>query len=177
MPTFRQPVAWGAFEEFLDVGTATEAVAEGDLAAGDSVSTVFYDASAGSLTFKRAAGSSLAIGSFTELLTIDAAASTMSSTYIPGDVMMLAISVYVVATIPDALVFTVTTEVTGFSYALAGSVSADAGSSDQGNSGCPQVRSTSSAQRVVITPFVTPSSNAGRVRIAAYWLRPMAPTA
>ena len=176
MPTIRQPVAWASVEEFLDVGTATEAVAEGDLAAGDSISTVFYDASAGKFSFKRAAGSLLALGSFSELLTIDAAATTMSANSIPGDAMVLAVSVYVVVEIPDAIVFSVTNEISGIGYALSGSVSAAAGSSDQGNNGCPQKRQSSSTQRIVITPLVTPSTNAGRVRIAAYWYLPTAPT-
>ncbi|MBI2922053.1 MAG: hypothetical protein HYY18_13290, partial [Planctomycetes bacterium] len=142
---------------------------------GDSVSTVFFDASAGKLEFKRAAGALLALGSFSELLTIDAAPTTLSTNSLPGNAMVLAVSVYVAVTIPDASAFWITNEYTGGHYD-SGGVTSTAGSSDPGNNGCPQPPVSTSAQRIVITPNATPSTNAGRVRIVAYWFLPTAPT-
>ena len=176
MPTLRQSTAWTVSEDSLIVGTTSEAVSTGDFAAGDSTSELVFDASGGSLKLKRTSGAFLTLGSFSELLTIDAAASTMTTATIPGDAMIFAVSVYVVVEIPAAIVFTPSTELTGQLFANSGSVSAAAGSSDLGNSTCPQAAQTSSAQRVVITPLVTPSSNAGRVRIVAWWMVPTAPT-
>lgn len=177
MPTLRQPLVGVASEEFVDVGTVTDAEATGDLTAGDSTTALVFTASSGDLVLRRGSGAKLTIGTFSELLTIAAAAFTDTASTIPGNAMVLAASVRVVTSIPGTSTFTVTGTPGGGPYLRTGSCSSTAGSTDPGNGGCPQTPQTSSAQSIRITPDATPSAGTGQVRIVAYWWAITAPTA
>ena len=177
MPTLRQPLVGLAAEEYLDVGSATEASAPGDLAAGDSTSTLLFTAASGELLLRRDSGAKLTLGTFSELLTIVADVFTDTASTIPANAMVLAVSVRVVTVIPGTSNFTVNGALGGGPYIRAGSVSSSAGSTDPGNNACPQAPASSSATSIRITPDTTPSAGTGEVRIVAYWWVPTAPTA
>ena len=148
----------------------------GDIAAGDGTSTFFYDASAGAISIVRNHGAKLVWGTFTELLTIAAAASTDTSATLPAHAMTFAVSVRVVTSIPGTTNITVTNAASARSYARSVVVSSTAGSTDPGNEACPLTPQSASAQAIRITPDVTPSGGTGQVRLVASWCVPVAPT-
>lgn len=175
MPTVRQPLAGVASAESLRVGSVTDALSTGDIAAGSDVSSLFFDASAGEYAIRRANGAKLTFGSFTELLTIAVAASTDTASTIPAEASVFGASVRVVTSIPGTSTFSVSNPTAGVVYSTA-PVSSTAGSTDPGDDNCPHGPVSASGMAIRITPDVTPSAGTGQVRVVAYWYVPTPPT-
>ena len=174
MPTVRQPLA-GVATDSLRLGSVTDALSTGDIAAGDDVSSLIFDASAGEYAIRRANGAKLTFGSFTELLTIAVAAYTDTTSTIPAEASVFGASVRVVTSIPGITNFSVSNPTAGVAYSTA-PVSGTAGSTDPGDDNCPHGPVSASAVTLRITPDVAPSAGTGQVRIAAYWYLPTPPT-
>ena len=108
-----------------------------------------------------------------ELLTIAAAATTDTTMDIPLNAVVRGVAVYVVTVIPTAATFTVigATSTTVFNTAAVGVA---AGSSDVGNQNTPY--KNGAAQKIRITPNVSPAAATGQVRIVLMYEIPSAPT-
>jgi hypothetical protein len=117
-------------------------------------------------------GQALAIKSLTELTTIAAAASTLTTIQIPAGAIVFAVSVRVTVAIPTATTFTVTGNTTGTFHTAA--VSTAVNSTDKGTAAGAFYSATT--QSVKITPNATPASNAGRVRVTIMYLESTPPT-
>lgn len=111
-------------------------------------------------------GASLAVNSLTELTTIAASATTLTSMQIPAGCILLAVSVRVITSIPTASTFTVTGNSSGtFNTAAVGS---SAGSTDPGTAAGAIYNA--SAQAIKFTPNSTPGAATGSVRTTIFYL-------
>lgn len=113
------------------------------------------------------------VKSVNELLTIAAAATTVSVTSIPAGAILLAVSPRVTTVIPTAATFTITTSVGGTTLTTA-AVSTAAGSTDKGTAAGASYRAA--ATTVTITPNLTPGAATGVVRLTFYYLEVTPPT-
>jgi hypothetical protein len=118
-------------------------------------------------------GQSLAVKSLTELTTIAAAATTTTTIQIPGNAIVLAVSVYVQTAIPTATTFTVGDSGSAARYSTA-AVSVNLGSSDKGTKAGAYYNA--SALGILITPNGTPAANTGRVRVTIHYIEVTVPT-
>jgi hypothetical protein len=127
----------------------------------------------GQLSTGLANGQQISYKSLTELTTIAAAAYTDTTIQIPANVIVKAVSVRVVTTIPTATTFTVkgASSTTTFNTAA---VSTAAGSTDKGNLNCPY--NNTAAQKIRITPNATPGSATGQVRVTVWYEDSIAPS-
>ncbi len=118
-------------------------------------------------------GQQISYKSLTELTTIAAAATTVTTIAIPANVIVKAVQVRVTVVIPTAATFTVigNTSTTAFNTAA---VSVAAGSTDKGNLNCPY--GNVAAQTIRITPNATPADNSGRVRVTIWYEDSVPPT-
>lgn len=169
MPTVRDPLPGLGSPESLAVGTVAGPSATGDFSSGTSDFALVFDASEGAWEIRQKNEAKLTFGSFTELLTILDSAFTDTSSTIPANAIIFAITVRVVTTIPDASEFSITTAVGGNGFNVGGGVSTSAGTTNTGNHNCPKAPDATVAQSVRITPNVTPTSATGEVRVVAWW--------
>jgi len=111
-------------------------------------------------------GQQISYKSLTELTTIAAAATTVTTISIPANVIVKAVSVRVTTAIPTATSFTVigNTSLTAFNTVA---VAVAAGSTDKGNLNCPY--NNGAAQTIRITPNLTPADASGRVRVTLWY--------
>jgi hypothetical protein len=127
----------------------------------------------GQLSTGLANGQQISYKSLTELTTIAAATYTDTTIQIPANVIVKAVSVRVVTTIPTATTFTVkgASSTTTFNTAA---VSTAANSTDKGNLNCPY--NNGAAQKIRITPNSTPGSATGQVRVTVWYEDSIPPT-
>ena len=117
-------------------------------------------------------GASLTVNSLTELTTITASATTLTSIQIPAGCIVLAIPVRTVTTIPTATTYTVTGNSSGtFST---GGVGTTASNTDPGTAAGAFYNA--SAQAIKFTPNSTPGSGTGQVRVTIFYLTATPPT-
>jgi hypothetical protein len=117
-------------------------------------------------------GQKITFRALTELTTIAASATTLTTIQIPAGAIVFAVSVRVTVAIPTATTFTVTGNTTGTFHTAA--VSTAANSTDKGTAAGAFYSAT--AQSVKITPNSTPASNTGRVRVTIHYLEVTPPT-
>ena len=115
---------------------------------------------------KISSGQKITFRTLSELLTINAAATTDSAITLNTNAIILAVSVRVTVTIPTAATFTVTGTSSGTTFSTA-AVSTASGSTDVGTASCPY--KNGAGQLVRITPNLTPATNAGRVRVTIHY--------
>ena len=127
----------------------------------------------GQLSLGLTNGQQISYKSLTELTTIAAAATTVTTISIPANIIVKAVSVRVTTIIPTAATFTVTgnTSTTVFNTAA---VAVAEGSTDKGNLNCPY--NNGAAQTIRITPNATPADNTGRVRVTIWYEDSIPPT-
>lgn len=106
-------------------------------------------------------------GAVSELLTINAAASTDTTMTIPANAVVYGVSVRVTIVIPTAATFTVTGAVSTTAFQTGASVSTAADTTDAGTKTCPYLNTA--AQSIRITPNAQPANNTGRVRITIHY--------
>ena len=126
------------------------------------------------LTVSPGSGATMQIKEVTESLTIAAAPTTTAVMTCPAFSTILGISVRVTTVIPTATTFTVTNGL-GSQFNVS-PVSTAAGSTDQGNRGCPLFIDNAADQAVIITPDVQPAAGTGVVRLTMYYLQFTPPT-
>lgn len=119
-------------------------------------------------------GQTFSSGMITELLTIAAAATSVTTMSLPLNALILAVSVRVTTVIPTAATFTVTGNTSGTQFDKAGGVLVAAETTDVGTANCPY--SNGAAQTVRITPNLSPAANTGRVRVVIWYYQIAAPT-
>lgn len=120
-------------------------------------------------------GQSFALQSKTELLAIAAAATSSTTFTVPAGAVVYAVSVRVTVAIPTAATFTVTINGTGGLKTFnTVAVPVAINTTDAGTAAGAAYQGTT-AQSVVITPSATPGTNAGRVRVTAYYYLPVVP--
>jgi hypothetical protein len=127
----------------------------------------------GSVISGGANGQTLAILALTELLTIAAAATSVTTLSIPAGAIVLAVSVRVTVVIPTAATFTVIGNTTTTVFDTA-AVSTAVNSTDRGTAAGAFYNA--SAQTVRITPNLTPGANTGRVRVTVFYFSSTPPT-
>lgn len=118
-------------------------------------------------------GERFAVHTVEELLTIAAAASTNTVLDIPAGVVVLGVAVRVTTAIPTAATFTVTGATTATAFNTA-AVAVALNSTDAGVAAGSYYNAT--AQKVKITPNLTPGANTGRVRVALVYYKITPPT-
>jgi hypothetical protein len=117
-------------------------------------------------------GQNLQSKALTEATTIAASDATVTSIEIPKDAVVLAVSVRVLSSIPSATEFSVgvTGAATRYGGALSNAVDVkNPGTSDYG-------RYYGASTCILITPDVTPSSNAGKIRVTIHYIEVTPPT-
>lgn len=130
-------------------------------------------APAGLLSLGLANGQQVSTNYVTELTTIAAAATTDTAFQIPANVIVKGCSVRVTTAIPTAATFTVTGATSGTVFNTA-AVSTAANSTNKGNLNMPY--NNGAAQKVRITPNLTPADNTGRVRPTCWYEDIVPPT-
>ena len=118
-------------------------------------------------------GQQISYKSLTEVIIIDAAATTDTVIQIPTNVIVKAVSVRVIVAIPTAATFTVT-GVTSTTTFNTGAVSTVVNTTNKGNLNCPY--NNEAAQAIRITPNLTPASNSGSVRVTIWYEDSIPPT-
>lgn len=125
-------------------------------------------------------GESSRMGSLTELVTIAAAATTTTATFLlPANSVIRAVVGRVTVAIPTAATFTVGDATTAARFASAIAVAINTtfvGLTHVGTAGVAGPRQPSAAQ-IVITPNLTPGTNVGRLRLTVFFETFVAPTA
>ena len=149
----------------LDVGGAGDALIVRD--AANVVAVKNADAAQEFRTYGGYGGFA-AIKAASELLTIAAAATTDTAMDLPANAIILAVSVRVTVLIPTAATFTVIGATTSTAFQTGASVAVAAGTTDAGTKACPYLNAT--AQKVRITPNLSPGDTSGRVRVTVYYL-------
>uniref|UniRef100_A0A6M3LIW2 Uncharacterized protein n=1 Tax=viral metagenome TaxID=1070528 RepID=A0A6M3LIW2_9ZZZZ len=114
------------------------------------------------------------VESVTELTTIAAAATTDTAIDIPANCIVLGVSVRVTTVIPTAATFTVTGATSSTAFQNGVSVSTAATTTDSGMKSCPYLNTA--AQKVRITPDLSPANNTGRVRVTVHYIQVAAAT-
>ena len=118
-------------------------------------------------------GQSINFDSLTELTTIAAAATTDTTFSLPAGAVIYGVSVRVTVVIPTAATFTVTGATSGTVFHTA-AVAVAANTTDAGTAAGAYYNGT--AQKVRITPNLTPAANTGRVRVTAHYYTITPPT-
>ena len=123
---------------------------------GDTAQTILYAADGYSFVFRQEAnGQEVKLRTVTELLTIAAAATSVTTMEIPLNAVVFAVSVRVTTVIPTAATFTVTGNTSGTQFDVAGGVSTVVNTTDVGTALCPY--KNGAAQTIRITPNLTPA--------------------
>lgn len=108
----------------------------------------------------------------TELTTIAAAASTNTTIQIPVNALVFAVSVRVTTAIPTAATFSV--GVSGATTRYGTGISTSINTTSPGT--LDALRYYAGATAIVITPNLTPATNAGRVRVTIHYIEVTPPT-
>lgn len=116
-------------------------------------------------------GQVLSVLQASELLTIAAAATSTTTMLVPANAIVLAVSVRNTVAIPTAATYTVKLGATEFNTVA---VPVAVNTTDAGTKAGAFFNAT--AQGVVITPDLTPATNAGRVRVTVSYLLVTPPT-
>lgn len=125
------------------------------------------------LSLGNTSGQQLGFDDLTELTTVAAAATTDTAIQIPLNAVVLGVSVRVVTVIPTAATFTVTGATSGTAFHTA-AVSTAAGTTDAGTANCPY--KNGAAQKIRITPNLTPAAATGQVRVTVHFYAITPPT-